>query len=65
MLGLTSVALTVLFVFPAGSPAAAQPPITVAQAKALIEQLQMTRPASTSSTPVSGSKSRKAGRNFG
>jgi peptidoglycan DL-endopeptidase CwlO len=40
MLGLTSVALTVLFVFPAGSPAAAQPPITVAQAKALIEQLQ-------------------------
>ena len=40
MLGLTSVALTVLFVFPASSPAAAQPPITVAEAKALIEQLQ-------------------------
>src|SRR5215204_4813976 len=40
MLGLTSVALTVLFVFPAGSPAAAQPPITVADAKALIERLQ-------------------------
>jgi cell wall-associated NlpC family hydrolase len=40
MLGLTSVALTELFVFPASSPAAAQPPITVAEAKALIEQLQ-------------------------
>jgi cell wall-associated NlpC family hydrolase len=40
MLGLTSVALTVLFVFPASLPAAAQPPITVAEAKDLIEQLQ-------------------------
>ena len=40
MLGLTSVALTVLVVFPANSPAAAEPPQTVAEAKALIEQLQ-------------------------
>jgi hypothetical protein len=40
MLGLTSVALTVLFVFPASLPAAAQPPVTVAEAKDLIEQLQ-------------------------
>ncbi len=40
MLGLTSVALTVLVVFPASSPAAAEPPQTVAEAKALIEQLQ-------------------------
>jgi peptidoglycan DL-endopeptidase CwlO len=40
MLGLTSAALAALFVFPASSPAAAQPPITVAEAKELIKQLQ-------------------------
>ena len=39
-LGLTSVALAALFVFPASVPAVADPPVTVAEAKALIEQLQ-------------------------
>jgi peptidoglycan DL-endopeptidase CwlO len=39
-LGLTSVALAGLFVFPASVPAVADPPVTVAEAKTLIEQLQ-------------------------
>ena len=39
-LGLTSVALAALFVFPASVPAVADPPVTVAEAKALIEHLQ-------------------------
>ena len=39
-LGLASVALCALFVFPASLPAAAEPPLTVAEAKAVIEQLQ-------------------------
>ena len=39
-LGLASVALTALFVFPASLPAAAEPPLTVAEARALIEQLE-------------------------
>jgi peptidoglycan DL-endopeptidase CwlO len=39
-LGLTSVALTALFVFPASLPAAADPPLTTAEAKAVIEQLE-------------------------
>jgi cell wall-associated NlpC family hydrolase len=39
-LGLTSVALAALFVFPASVPAVADPPVTVAEAKALIERLQ-------------------------
>ena len=39
-LGLTSVALSALFVFPASLPAAADPPLTVAEARALIEQLE-------------------------
>ena len=39
-LGLTSVALTALFVFPASLPAAADPPLTVAEARALIAQLE-------------------------
>jgi peptidoglycan DL-endopeptidase CwlO len=39
-LGLASVALSALIVFPASLPAAAEPPLTVAEAKALIEQLQ-------------------------
>jgi peptidoglycan DL-endopeptidase CwlO len=38
--GLTSVALSVLGVFPASLPAAAEPPMTVAQARNLIKQLQ-------------------------
>jgi cell wall-associated NlpC family hydrolase len=39
-LGLTSVALTVFFVFPANLPAAADPPLTAAEARAVIEQLE-------------------------
>jgi peptidoglycan DL-endopeptidase CwlO len=39
-LGLTSVALTALFVFPTGLPAAADPPLTAAEARAVIEQLE-------------------------
>ncbi len=39
-LGLTSVALTALFVFPASLPAAADPPLTAAEARAVIEQLE-------------------------
>jgi len=39
-LGLALVALGVLGVFPAGLPAAAEPPLTVAQARELIKQLQ-------------------------
>ncbi|HEY6681907.1 MAG TPA: NlpC/P60 family protein [Propionibacteriaceae bacterium] len=39
-LGLVSVALTALFVFPASLPAAADPPLTVAEARALIAQLE-------------------------
>jgi peptidoglycan DL-endopeptidase CwlO len=39
-LGLTAVALTALFVFPAGLPAAADPPLTAAEARKVIEQLE-------------------------
>ena len=39
-LGLASVALSLLGVFPASLPAAAEPPTTVAQARNLIKQLQ-------------------------
>ena len=39
-LGLASVALSLLVVFPASLPAAAEPPTTVAQARNLIKQLQ-------------------------
>ena len=39
-LGLTSVALTALFVFPVSLPAAADPPLTAAEARAVIEQLE-------------------------
>ena len=39
-LGLASVALSALVVFPASLPAAAEPPLTVAQARDLIKQLQ-------------------------
>ncbi|HEX6757128.1 MAG TPA: NlpC/P60 family protein [Propionibacteriaceae bacterium] len=39
-LGLTSVALTALFVFPASLPAAADPPLTAPEARRLIEQLE-------------------------
>jgi peptidoglycan DL-endopeptidase CwlO len=39
-LGLTSVALTALFAFPASLPAAADPPLTAAEARAVIEQLE-------------------------
>ena len=39
-LGLAAVALSVLGVFPASLPAAAEPPLTVAQARDLIKQLQ-------------------------
>jgi peptidoglycan DL-endopeptidase CwlO len=39
-LGLVSVALTALFVFPASLPAAADPPLTAAEARALIAQLE-------------------------
>src|SRR4029450_2703374 len=39
-LGLTSVALTALFVFPPSLPAAADPPLTAAEARAVIEQLE-------------------------
>ena len=39
-IGLASVALSLLGVFPASLPAAAEPPMTVAQARSLIEQLQ-------------------------
>ena len=39
-LGLTSVALSALFVFPASLPAAADPPLTAAEARAVIEQLE-------------------------
>jgi cell wall-associated NlpC family hydrolase len=39
-LGITSVALTALFVFPASLPAAADPPLTAAEARAVIEQLE-------------------------
>ena len=39
-LGLISVALTALFVFPASLPAAADPPLTAAEARAVIEQLE-------------------------
>ena len=39
-LGLASVALSLLGVFPASLPAAAEPPMTVAQARNLIKQLQ-------------------------
>jgi cell wall-associated NlpC family hydrolase len=39
-LGLASVALSVLGVFPASLPAAAEPPLTVAEARNLIKQLQ-------------------------
>jgi cell wall-associated NlpC family hydrolase len=40
VLGLATSALAILFVVPTGLPAAADPPVTVAEAKALIEQLQ-------------------------
>jgi cell wall-associated NlpC family hydrolase len=40
MLGLTSVALTALFVFPVSLPAAADPPLTAAEARAVIKQLE-------------------------
>ncbi len=40
VLGLATSALAALFVVPTGLPAAADPPVTVAEAKALIEQLQ-------------------------
>jgi hypothetical protein len=63
MLGPTSMALTAAFLFPASVPAAAEPPLTVAEAKELIKQYKTTPPGSTSSTPVSGSRSRTAGRN--
>jgi peptidoglycan DL-endopeptidase CwlO len=39
-LALVSVALSALVVFPASLPAAAEPPLTVAEARALIKQLQ-------------------------
>jgi peptidoglycan DL-endopeptidase CwlO len=39
-LGLTSVALTALFVFPLSLPAAADPPVTAAEARAVIKQLE-------------------------
>jgi cell wall-associated NlpC family hydrolase len=39
-LGLASVALSALLTFPASLPAAAEPPLTVAEARALIKQLQ-------------------------
>jgi peptidoglycan DL-endopeptidase CwlO len=39
-LGLASVLLSALVVFPASLPAAAEPPLTVSEARALIEQLQ-------------------------
>jgi cell wall-associated NlpC family hydrolase len=39
-LGLISVALTALFVFPASLPAAADPPLTAAEARRLIKQLE-------------------------
>jgi peptidoglycan DL-endopeptidase CwlO len=39
-LGLASVALSVWGVFPASLPAAAHPPLTVAEARGLIKQLQ-------------------------
>jgi peptidoglycan DL-endopeptidase CwlO len=39
-LGLTSVALSALFAFPASVPAAAAPPLTAAEARAVIEQLE-------------------------
>ena len=39
-LGFTSAALTALFVFPASLPAAADPPLTTAEARAVIEQLE-------------------------
>jgi cell wall-associated NlpC family hydrolase len=39
-LGLTSVALSALFVFPASLPAAADPPLTVGEARELIKQLE-------------------------
>ena len=39
-LGLASVALSALVVFPASLPAAAEPPLTVAEARDLIKQLQ-------------------------
>jgi septal ring factor EnvC (AmiA/AmiB activator) len=39
-LGLISVALSALFVFPASLPAAADPPLTVAEARELIKQLE-------------------------
>ena len=38
--GFASVALSVLVVFPASLPAAAEPPLTVSEARALIKQLQ-------------------------
>jgi peptidoglycan DL-endopeptidase CwlO len=40
VLGFATLALAALFVAPTGLPAAADPPVTVAEAKALIEQLQ-------------------------
>jgi cell wall-associated NlpC family hydrolase len=40
MLGLTSVALTALFAFPVSLPAAADPPLTAAEARAVIKQLE-------------------------
>ena len=39
-LGLASLVLSALFAFPASLPAAAEPPVTVAEARALIKQLQ-------------------------
>jgi cell wall-associated NlpC family hydrolase len=39
-LGLTSVALSALFVFPTSLPAAADPPLTVGEARELIKQLE-------------------------
>ena len=39
-LGVTSVALSALVVFPASLPAAAEPPLTVAEARELIKQLE-------------------------
>ena len=63
--GLLSVGLGALFLVPTSVPAAADPPLTVAEAKALTAQLQTDAAAITSSTPGSGSKSSRAGRNSG
>jgi hypothetical protein len=63
-LGLASVALTALFLVPTSVPAAATPPVTVAEAKALVTQLRTDAVPLTSSTRVSSNKSSRAGHNF-